>query len=866
MIAASAEFIAQESNPAAVVEFFATFLPHYFITGVAAGSGTFVNMSYVDPGRLQVDEDAGLASWTSPVLAARVAFYPTSITPSWSLDYPGYDCTVEYRTAASEGGLAAAAWLPFIAGDPVSLMRYYQWRISFVAIRAWAYDTQEEAEASDASAWALDAPDPEDPYESFAVDTGFAGTGAFIEAIKFTGVFEVDPADIKDWGSCVETCPPDLGDLAAGDYTIVMVNRDNKYSSTHENFIFAAESHPEKKKLLIEMAYRLDDGTYTERIPRYLGLAQEWGPTPGGTADKKTGKLQEYTATIPTRDLVADIMDRMVGAPGDDGKSNPLVMGEVFRQMDQLADETLGDPDAQVDFEGGDTTGLAGVDSGAGGVVSVESSNPITGTYYLHTGVANANAYAKGRIDLAVAGLEVLFTGPLRFAAIPDAPADKNMHFMGLYDAAGNEKIKLAVGTDFRVYAYADAQSEWKETDWYVDRDVSVVKTVSIGVSGYNPGTLKVWVNGQEVLTWDADWSAVSLKGGFIGPHNGGAAEAWAIDSDDWKIFPNWWPQLFRVPGGPYESIGTVYVEGAIRVGPEPVSANLNRRNLKFGSAGVPVTLVGGVTKTTGVEKYPEYGAVAFTDYANKVSGTVSAYLRKDDLTHWVDAVRALLAVHGMDIYLDEDSATAAKAATPDDSAGYYFDNMTVGDAIKALEATCLFSLFRTGAQLRLEAYIGVAPATYELELTEANLQSWSPVKKEREIKNKIFMKYGRYAQNNRLSCVEKDDASITDLGLYDSQIDISWGGGCIGSDNGAMAQRKTTAQFRRLVKGRLDLNDVISTLMLARLEAGDKVRVNVPDIGPPIIMRIAEIEVNYMVPRGTRMILTKYLGEQAAA
>ena len=79
-----------------------------------------------------------------------------------------------------------------------------------------------------------------------------------------------------------------------------------------------------------------------------------------------------------------------------------------------------------------------------------------------------------------------------------------------------------------------------------------------------------------------------------------------------------------------------------------------------------------------------------------------------------------------------------------DDSAGYYFDYVTVGDAIKALQATCLFLLFRTDALLKLTAYTGESPGAYVLELTPANPQSWSPVRKDREIKNKVSAKYGR--------------------------------------------------------------------------------------------------------------------------
>ena len=147
------------------------------------------------------------------------------------------------------------------------------------------------------------------------------------------------------------------------------------------------------------------------------------------------------------------------------------------------------------------------MDSGSGGTVLVESADPIDGAYYLHTEVANANAYAKGRLDLSVAGVEVLFTANLRFTSIPATPADKNMRFAGLFDNPGNEILQLFVGSDYRVSVYAAGQ--WKETDWYVDRDVGVAKAVAIGVAGYATGVIKIWVNSNEVLTWEDDWSSI---------------------------------------------------------------------------------------------------------------------------------------------------------------------------------------------------------------------------------------------------------------------------------------------------------------------------------------------------------------------
>lgn len=859
----SAAFTEQESNPdTAQPVWFFTFLPHYFPTGVAAGSGTFVNITFVAPGRLQVDDDTGSASWTSPTLAALVGYLPTPVTPSFDLNSPGFKNLVEYRTAATEAALAAAAWAALVNGTEVSLQRYYQWRVIWVAVRAWAYDTQEEAEASDSAAWALDAADPEDPYESFATDTAFEGTAAYIETVRFSGIFEIDQADIKDPGSFVEECPENLGDLAAGDHTLLLGDRDYKYSPLHDNFIFGGEENWKKKHLLIEMAYRLPTGVLTERLMHYEGIIQSWGPAPHWVDE--TGKLQEHAVTVYTRDAISELMDLKIGTPDSDGKPNPLVLGEVFRQADQLADETLGDPDAAADFESGDTASLAGVDSGSGGVVSVESSDPIDGDYYLHTEISAANAFAKGRLDLDIAGTEVLFTALIRFGTLPETPADKNMHFMGLYNTAGTENFQLFVGSDYRVYAYA--ASEYKETDWYINRDAGVIKTASIAVSGGTEGTIKVFLNGNEVLTWDADWSALSIKGGFIGPHNGAAAEAWILDSDAWQIFPNWWPQLYRVPGGPYESIGIVYVDGALKVGAQPLYTNMNRRGLRYGGGSVPVAYVGGTTQSTGVEKFPEYGAIAFTDYANKVSGTVTAYFRKNDVTHWLDAVRAILAAKGKEGYLDETAAAAAKAATPDDTVAGYFDNVTMGEAIGALGETCLFSLFRSQNQIKIQAYTGIAPAAYDLDLTAANHQGVAPAINEEGLKNQVFVKYGQYDRNSRLSVTAKDDASIAYWeAVYDTEIDLSWGGGMVGSDNGPMAARKAAALLNRLVGGQLIMDETPSTLMLMRLQAGDVARVNSPAISVPVLMTVAKKTVNCNTPKGVRLLLRKFLGEETA-
>lgn len=840
-------------------EFVFTFLPHYFPTGVAAGSGTFVDMTYVDTGRLQVDEDAALASWTSPALQARVGNFPAAVTPTWRSDAPGFDLVVEYRTAISAAALAVAAWSPLTSGTPVSLLEYYQWRLSWVAVRAWAYDTALEAAASGVSAYALDAPDPMDPYESFAQES-VTGVVAYVDQVRFTGVFEVDPADIKDPGQCVDECPDSLGDLVAGSHTLTLLNRDNRYSPRHANFIFAEEENWQRKTLRIEMTYRLPSGKLAEdRIILYEGLIDNWGPAPHQS--EVDGRLLEHEVTVATRDMVADLLRLKVGAPDADGRPLPLVFGTVLRQLDQAADETLGDPDAATGFEDGSTDGLTGVDTAGGGVVEVAAAEPINGDYYLRTAVANAGAYAKGRLNLTATGKEILFTSTLRFAAVPEAPVNVNMAFMGIYDTGGTAAVQLFVAADYRVYAYSGGL--WQETDWYVNQDLGVPKIVSIAALGANPGTVKLFVNSDEVMSWDGDWSWLSLRGGFAGPQIGAVAESWEIHTDDWQIYPNYWPQLFKVPGGPYEDIGVVYVDGATKTGAEPLYTDLNRRGLRYGPAGVPTRLVGGKTITADVTKYPVYGAVAFTDYANQVSGTVMASLRKNDLTHWVDIVRGLLTDRGREAWLDETAAAAAKAATPDDRVGAYFENLSLGDAIKALGAVCLFDCFRSQNYLKLLAYTGVPPAAYDLEINSANSRGAAPQNDDKDLKNKVFVKWGLYERNRRLSYTAQDDLSISWVGEYDTEIDLA-AGGIVETGDGLMAARKADALLSRLRGGKLICDSVAGTLQLVRLEVGDRVWLNLPDIGISEIFQVGRKTINLSTPKGVELTLRKFPGETA--
>ncbi|MBI4643097.1 MAG: hypothetical protein HY743_05065 [Deltaproteobacteria bacterium] len=436
------------------------------------------------------------------------------------------------------------------------------------------------------------------------------------------------------------------------------------------------------------------------------------------------------------------------------------------------------------------------------------------------------------------------------------------MHFLGLYNAGGTEQIQLYVGSDFRVHA-KNAAGSWKETDWYINQDQGVWLRVSLGLLGANPGVLKLWVNGNEALTWDGDWSGYNLKGAFAGPHLA-AAEAWEIHTDVWKIFPTFYPQLYRLPGGPYESIGTVYSDGAIKIEKPltlPPSASPATTPLVGQNWGT--RYVGGTVQSNALSnmtKVPAEGAVIFNDQANPVSGTLFFRARKNNLVHPADQVQEIVAAVGKDGKIDSPSFAAAKATTPDDTLGCYFEDVAAGDAIRAIVSRCLFLFFMSGNQIKFKAYTGAAPSTYEMTLTEADLVGLEPATDMEGMKNYIAAKWAWYERNHRLYYVAKDSQSIAFIGKYDTELDFSWGGE-VGSDHAGMAKDKAD-KFLTRAKGARERLLWSGFRNLMRLEIGDGVLVDSPHMGPPVIYPIMGMTIRMDPPRGVDLRLVRFLGE----
>lgn len=866
----SASFTAEEvkrGGASPVFHFY--FFPYYFKTGMVSGEGSEVNTSIVGSDRVQVDHASVSASWTSDVLEI-VLDYPGVVTPSWLCNSPGYEPgVVEFRTSMSSTGILSASWVTLTNGVPINIYQYYQWRVSWTATRSWFFDT--ELDMDEKGFYFVDSYNPADPYQSYFTDG--SGPTAYLEDMEIVGEYKVNKGDIKENGIINLESNEYFSDISAADHTLQLLNRNKKYSPGHKNFIFAEENWWYKKGMRIEFGYTLPNGKDTETIIIYEGIILQWGPFPHSSDG---GKRSGNTVDIYSRNIVSEMLEKKIGQPSEDGDSQPLVFGEILRQAEQLGDETLEDANTTEDFESGGMGKLVGVDTGNGGIAEISSDDPFEGNYCLKTStIASAGSYARGRFQLfgGATSIQPLFICYIKFDTIPETLIDKNMYFMTIYNSGGTQLIKLYVGSDYRVYAY-NYTGTWKETDWYINQDLGVWLRVSMGLYADNPGVFKLWVNGNEVLNWDdddvgendgMDYSAYTSQGVSIGV-TVTSGEIWSIYYDNLEFYNDFYPVVYKVSGGPYETIGTVYSDGAIII-QKPVTLatpGVSESNLVMVGGRwqyITVRYVAGTPYSPGnMIKVPEHGAVIFTELLNLPKGTIFFKLIKNDTVHPVDIIEEILTEIGLDSKIGTASFATAKAAIPNDSLGCFFENMSARDAIISITSRCLIQFNVSEGLIELEAYDGIAPVAYDLSLTESDLVSMDPVIDMEQIYTKISTKWGWYERNHRLYAVYKDQEAIDKMGLYESELDFSWGNE-VGSDNGGMAKEKAS-MFLSRSKGARARVPWSGFRNLMRLKLGGKIQLISDHLGENKIYRVMGINYRMDPPRGVDLQLVSFLGE----
>jgi hypothetical protein len=127
----------------------------------------------------------------------------------------------------------------------------------------------------------------------------------------------------------------------------------------------------------------------------------------------------------------------------------------------------------------------------------------------------------------------------------------------------------------------------------------------------------------------------------------------------------------YRLPGGPFEAITTIYLNGEATW--EDVVAD------------------------------PETGNVAVTGR----SASVSARLVKDGTTHPVDIILDILAEVGLGGVVNQDSFDLAKSVTPEYMVGVCFENIPASQALRELLRCTLYDLWVDFGEIKIRAYLG---------------------------------------------------------------------------------------------------------------------------------------------------------------
>lgn len=859
----NAYFTAQEARKRGAEPVF-TFVitPHYFLNGVAAGSGTFTDMTFVSPDRLQVDSDAATASWVSPALQATVEDYPTTVEITFTVNYPGYTVVVEYRTATSSAGLSAASYAAVDSGDEISLYEFYQWKVTWTAYRSQAVDVV--GDANSLTAYAIDS-EPDD-YVSYASDSVDGDNAAYIEDVNLAGEFTLARDDVLDNGEVSLDCSSSFGELVAGEHTLVLTNKDHKYSQHHDNFIFAGETQDYQKDLIVRMGYRRPGTSIIDSFTLYRGTIMKWGPV--SLAVDKKGKLQPLIATVYTRDIISYLLKRRIGRPASNGDPQPLIYGTYLAEAEELADQALNDPVLSADFEEGTPDDLTSTTTAGSGTVTISADDPYEGDYQCRFNVETDSDKAWGELSSVAAFQGLLATVWLKFSAMPAEPGDKNLVFMRLL-FAGGATADFYVDNDFRVWMYFGGG--YFETEWYLNQNDDTWVRVSLGLYAASDGILKMWVNGDEVLTYDGDWSGypgVGLRVGLdktIRPL--GTSGGWQLDTDNWELTSGWEPQVYKIFGGPFTQIGTVYQDAAVMVA-KPVSRSFTTPYTATSWWGyrpgpgnwTTYNFTGAVPSSAATfTKDLVNGAIIFA-YPQEVGGTVLARVTANDLTHPVDIIEALLTEAGVESYIDSTSFAAAKAALPDDSLACRFEDVSVTDAIKEICDKCLLHCVVDAGEVKLLPYSGAAPTSADLVVDKSMLSSIETTVDHSEMWDRVAVRWGWHDRNKRLRYEADYPEAPAELRDIEQEIDLTWGQ-MVATENAGMAKEKADRLLTRH-KLQQEVVEASGVLSLARLELGDVVELDSAFYGDPWYYRVYGKRLSMSPPYGVDLVLMRHLGE----
>jgi hypothetical protein len=846
MTAPSAAFLAQEAllHGATPVIWF-VFLPYYFANGIESGA-TFNNASYVATDKFLADDGAAVdPTATTLVKEITLGRYPTPAVISWDYNSPGYTMALEWRSSMTSAGIAAASWTAVGSGDTVQIYRYYQWRVTWTGYRSWA-----SPDGSSTDLTAYTTPAGGDEWESYAAPTNHPwDSRTYITALLLTGEYPVPRGDVESGGQLTVEAPADCGNLVAGDHTLILGNRHRsaglpagRYSPDKSSFLFATDLtnlFQKNKQLRIELGYVWPGhGTITDTQTLYLGQIRKWGPLFCGVSSD--GSPDALSVEVYSKDSVAQTLERKIGLPDSDGNPQPLIRGEILAEAKEVSGKGIGDYIKKIDYETGRLDAFSSTVASGGGVLSVNSTTPLDGTYSARAAITGASqsAYGIGALNAAVS--EVILQFPWRFTVMPGAPVDDNVTVFKARDNSGSEIVRFfvagAADTDNNGKLMCAQGGTEKVTDWSIATHDNIKVDVSLRIKTGNPGNVALWISGDQVLDWtDINLTGQQFKDIIFGLIGGASAESWTVDLGSVRFW-DWAPlNAFQVPGYPFTEIKTIYVKKQV------------------------------YSKAT-VIKYPEYGVVSFTEVDDAsppapvmVDGEVMLRVVHDTVTHRVDQIEDILTAVGLDGVVDATTFASCKAATPTYLGGVRFENVSAAQAISEITRRCLYSFHHQGEVLKLIAYTGTPPAAAAISLDRGELRQVDPAYDfDTDAKAGVVGKWGWFDRNPALTYTAGDASDGDANEDMDFTVESE-----VYTDDGDMVKTVCDLQLKRISLGQMIIDPVRTSLRGARLELLDGVEVyNDYHQDAAEIIAMTQKIINLEPPYETLMRLVKYLGE----
>ncbi len=263
--------------------------------GLAPGLGVYENTEFGgEPGKIALL--AGYleyAAWISPV---RQTFSPflTGVAAYWEDHVPYMECRVYLKSAASEAELAATPFAQLMEGEDTDLSTFFQVKVEFTN-----------------STWSGEP-------------------SGYVSGLRLEGRLTIPESEIIDAGEVRVSLARDFSEHRVGDHTLVLDNRDGQWLPKSINFPFLGLPH-EQKRVDLFHGWELPDGT-TDWLLVYRGVLERLEGMAHGWREKHHVRLQ-------SRDWIAHLLQKRVGAPGASGARQPFMRG-VYLARGELVHTT----------------------------------------------------------------------------------------------------------------------------------------------------------------------------------------------------------------------------------------------------------------------------------------------------------------------------------------------------------------------------------------------------------------------------------------------------------------------------------------------------------------------------------------------